>query len=84
MLNRYSILLSTIKRDSGLLNNARISQDIKYLEFTFEELSQQNIIFGFEKEVRRGPQNLIDDILYTLMPSLNFVGALTCPLEASS
>jgi hypothetical protein len=76
MLNRYSILLSTIKRDSGLLNNARISQDIKYLELTFEELSQKNIIFGFEKEIRRGPQNRIDDVLYTLMPSPNFVGEM--------
>jgi hypothetical protein len=76
MLNTYHILLSTVKRDSGLLNNARVSQDIKYLERTFEELSQKNIIFGFEKEVRRGRQNQIYDVLYTLRPSMNFVSEM--------
>jgi hypothetical protein len=76
MLNSYNILLSTVKRDSGLLNNARISQDIKYLERVFEELIEKNIIFGFEKEVRRGRYNQIHDVLYTLRPSLNFVSEM--------
>jgi stalled ribosome rescue protein Dom34 len=76
MLNSYNILLSTVKRDSGLLNNARISQDIKYLERVFEELSEKNTIYGFEKKVRRGRHNQIDDVLYTLRPSLNFVSEM--------
>ena len=76
MLNSYNILLSTVKRDSSLLNNARISQDIKYLERVFEELLEKNIIFGFEKEVRRGRYNQIHDVLYTLRPSLNFVSEM--------
>lgn len=73
---RYSILLSTVKRDSGLLNNTRVSQDIKYLERTFEELSKKNIIYGFEKEVRRGKQNSINDVLYTLMPAMDFISEM--------
>jgi hypothetical protein len=76
MLSTYSILLSTVKRDSGLLNNNRTSKDIKYLERTLEELSDKNIIYGFEKQVRRGRHNQIDDVLYTLRPSLNFVGEM--------
>ena len=76
MLNSYNILLSTIRRDSGLLNNARVSQNIKYLERTLAELSEKNIIYGFEKEERRGRQNRIDDILYTLMPTMNFVSEM--------
>jgi hypothetical protein len=76
MLNSYNILLSTVKRDSSLLNNARISQDIKYLERVFVELIEKNIIFGFEKEVRRGHYNQIHDVLYTLKPSLNFVSEM--------
>jgi hypothetical protein len=76
MLNSYNILLSTVKRDSSLLNNARISQDIKYLERVFVELIEKNIIFGFEKEVRRGRYNQIHDVLYTLSPSLNFVSEM--------
>ena len=76
LLTSYGLLFSTIKRDSGMLNNTRISQDIKYLERTFEELSDKNIIYGFDKEVRRGRNNQIDDVLYTLKPSLNFVGEM--------
>ena len=76
LLNPYHILLSSVKRDSGLLNNARVSQDIKYLERTFEDLSEKSIIYGFTKEIRRGPQNRIDDVLYTLTPSINFVGEM--------
>jgi hypothetical protein len=76
ILNTYHVLLSSVKRDSGLLNNARISQDIKYLERTYEELSQKNIIYGFKKEVRRGRQNQIDDVLYTFLPSMNFISEM--------
>jgi hypothetical protein len=76
MLNSYHVLLSTVKRDSGLLNNNRTSKDIQYLERSFEELDKKNIIYGFEKEVRRGRHNQIEDVLYTLRPSLNFVGEM--------
>ena len=76
MLNTYHILLSSVKRDSGLLNNKRISKDIKYLERSFEELNQKNVIYGFEKEVRRGRHNQIDDVLYTLRPSMDFVSEM--------
>ena len=76
ILNTYHIRLSSVKRDSGLLNNTRVSQDMKYLERTFEELSQKSIIYGFEKEVRRGRQNQIDDVLYTLRPSMNFISEM--------
>ena len=76
MLNSYNIRLSTIRRDSGLLNNARVSQDIKYLDRTLAELSEKNIIYGFEKEERRGRQNRINDILYTLMPTMHFVSEM--------
>ena len=76
MLNSYNILLSTVKRDSGLLNNNRTNKDILYLERTFDELKDRNIIYGFQKEVRRGKQNRIDDVLYTLMPSMDFVSEM--------
>jgi hypothetical protein len=72
LLNTYHFLLSSVKRDSGLLNNQRISQDIKYLEETLEELDKKGIIWGFEKEVRRGRHNRIDDVLYKLSPSSKF------------
>ena len=46
------------------------------LERTFDELKDRNIIYGFQKEVRRGKQNRIDDVLYTLMPSMDFVSEM--------
>ena len=76
ILNTYHILLSSVKRDSGLLNNNRTSKDIQYLERSFEELNQKNMIFGFEKEIRRGRHNQIADVLYTLRPSMNFVSEM--------
>jgi hypothetical protein len=76
ILNSYNILLSTVKRDSGLLNNNRTNKDIQYLERTFAELAEKNVIYGFEKEERRGRQNRIDDVLYTLMPTMNFVSEM--------
>ncbi|MEE8290460.1 MAG: hypothetical protein V3R80_03175 [Candidatus Tectomicrobia bacterium] len=76
LLNPYNILMSTVKRDSGLLNNARITQDIKYLERTFDELKEKNIIFGFKREVRRGHRNRINDVLYTLGPAIDFISEM--------
>jgi hypothetical protein len=38
--------------------------------------NQKNTVYGFEKEVRRGRHNQIDDVLYTLRPSLNFVSEM--------
>jgi hypothetical protein len=74
MLNTYHFRLSSVKRDSGLLNNERISQDIKYLERSLEELAEKNVIWGFDKEVRRGGRNnRIADVLYTLKASMDFI-----------
>ena len=72
LLNTYHFLLSSVKRDSGLLNNQRISQDIKYLEEALDELDKKGIIWGFKKEVRRGKHNRIDDVLYNISPSSKF------------
>jgi hypothetical protein len=74
MLNTYHFRLSSVKRDSGLLNNQRISQDIKYLERSLEELAEKNVIWGFDKEVRRAERNnQIADVLYTLKASMDFI-----------
>ena len=74
MLNTYHFRLASVKRDSGLLNNERISQDIKYLERSLEELAEKNVIWGFDKEVRRGGRNnRIADALYALKASMDFV-----------
>jgi len=37
---------------------------------------QKNIIYGFQKEIRRGKYNRIDDVLYKLMPSIEFTNEM--------
>jgi len=76
LLNNYNYLLSSVKRNSGLLNNQRISQDIKYLEETLEELEKKGVLWGFDKEERRGKYNRIDDVLYKLKPSVHFTNEM--------
>jgi hypothetical protein len=74
LMQPYHFRFSSVKRDSGLLNNERISQDIKYLENSLEELEEKKMIWGFNKEVRRaGKNNQIDDVLYTLRASMDFI-----------
>ena len=76
IFEKYGILYSTIKRDSGLLNNNRISKDIQYIERTFDELTENNIINGFEKTIRHGKRNKIEDVKYELLPSMEFIGEM--------
>jgi len=69
----YTVLYSTIKRDSGLLEHARISSNVQMLERALDELRQEGVLMGWEKEERRGDRNRIDDILYTLMADMEFI-----------
>jgi hypothetical protein len=84
LLNNYHFLLTSVKRDSGLLNNQRISQDVKYLEEALEELKKKNILWGFEREIRRGKHNRIDDVLYKLQPSPAFTDEMINANKRSS
>lgn len=69
----YQVKYSTLKRDSGMLEHARINTNTKALERAFDELKAAEILMDWKKEVRRGAKNRIDDILYTLTPATPFV-----------
>jgi hypothetical protein len=84
IMNSYHFLLKSVKRDSGLLNNKRISQDVKYLERSLEELQEKKVLWGYEREIRRGKRNQIEDILYKLKPSLDFVSEMKKANKRSS
>ena len=71
--NKYSILLSTVVRDSALVNAKRMHDKARAIEASFEELRDKGIIFGFDKEERRGARNRLSDVLYRLSPSLSFI-----------
>ena len=76
MLHPYSILLTTIVRDSGLVNSQRVNDRVKVVERALGELKDKDVIYGFEKDERRGKRNRLQDILYTLRPSHEFISEM--------
>jgi hypothetical protein len=76
MLHPYSILLTTIVRDSGLVNSQRVNDRVKVVERALGELTEREMIYGFEKAERRGRRNRLQDILYTLRPSMEFIAEM--------
>lgn len=71
--NSYDVFFSTLQRDSGMLAHARINTNVKALEKALDELVQAQTLNDWKKQERRGPKNRIEDILYTLHPSVEFV-----------
>ena len=70
----YRTRLSSIRRDSGLLECRRINDDVRKLESALRELVDHKVLLGFAQEDRRGPRNKILDIDYALTPHMQFVG----------
>jgi len=70
----YQIWLSTIRRDSGLLEYKRANDSVRKFEEALSELKGNAVILSFErvKDVR-GERNKIIDIKYSLSPSPEFV-----------
>lgn len=73
LTTRYHILLSSIRRDSGLLEYKRTNDAVRKLEEVLRELIDHKVMLAFEKEDQRGECNKIVDIKYTLMPDPSFV-----------
>ena len=68
----YSLLLSTIKRDSGLLETNRVTKDRKKLEEALDQLKDAGVLLDWTGEERRGEKNAIVDVLYTLQAHPDF------------
>jgi hypothetical protein len=69
----YNVSLSTIKRDSGLLECKRINDDLRKLENILQELVEHRVLFSYTKTDQRGARNKIIDIDYVLLPHSDFV-----------
>lgn len=69
----YHIRLSSIRRDSGLLQYKRTNDATRKLEKAFQELVDHKVILSFNREEQRGPKNKILDIKYTLTPHQAFI-----------
>lgn len=70
----YKEWLSSIKKDSGLLEYERSNDIVRKFEKAIIELINNSVLISFEKlEEKRGERNKILDVKYSLVPHSNFV-----------
>ena len=69
----YSALLSTVRRDSGLLEYSRTNDIVRKFEEALQDLTKHEVLLDFEKEDRRGERNKIIDVKYLFIPNPHFV-----------
>ena len=71
--NTFSMLYSTIQRDSGLLHNYKRTRDaVDALDEAFEELKREGVLMSVKKDARTGVRGKIEDVNYTLATSVKF------------
>ena len=70
-MDPYTILYSTLKRDSGLLNYPRIPDNLIALESALDELKEHNVLNRWSKDIRKDGRK-IDDVLYTFYAGMDF------------
>ncbi len=71
----YTIKISTMIRDSGIKAYSKISNNIREVEKTFQELTEKKVISSFDDEriFDECRRNRIFDVKYTLYPHDDFV-----------
>ena len=72
LLQPYSILHSSVARDSALLNHPRMSRNIKDVKSALKELQDQGVLLSFNDEPRHQGRKIID-VYYHLHPTSEFV-----------
>jgi hypothetical protein len=73
----FDMRYSTIRRDSALLENySRERKAIEALDGAFEELTTQKILLVAKKKELTGMRGKIEDVVYTLTPSPDFVAQI--------
>lgn len=73
LLEPYRICLTTVKRDSGLLNASLLRHDAQTLEKALLEMKERGVLVETRQERRYGPRRTLLDVLYTLVPHPAFV-----------
>lgn len=74
----YAMLYSSLKRDSGLLQEYSRERDaIAKVNEALDELKTNGVLSYYTKEVRtEGPRRTIVDVKYELIPSMEFVSGI--------
>jgi hypothetical protein len=71
--NTFTMLFSTIKRDSGLLDNySRPRAAIEALDEAFDELKREGVLMSVKKDARIVARGKIEDVNYELATSVKF------------
>jgi hypothetical protein len=69
----YGIKMSTVIRDSAMVNATRLRDKMRYIDESLDELVEKGILHKYEKEVTDGARGKIEDALYTLHPCIDFI-----------
>lgn len=73
-LSPFETRYSTIRRDSAMLNNySRESDAMDVCELSIRELKENRVLESFESRVERGAKKKIQDVVFKLTPTSNFV-----------
>ncbi|WP_263377243.1 hypothetical protein [Granulicella aggregans] len=73
-LKPFDMLYSTVKRDSGLLDEyARGRRGIEKLEAAFRELTARGVLLSYRREDKTGPRGKLLDVEFTLHPHSDFI-----------
>ena len=70
--NSYSIMLSTIIRDSGITRYKNLKDNLSEVRKVFDEMIRKNIILGVKEEGRYSGRKIID-MKFTLKPGYYFI-----------
>jgi hypothetical protein len=74
LADSFEMRYSTVKRDSGLLENyTRSRAAIDALHQAFSELQEHNVLLGFARENIIGPRGKLLDAVFTLTASMDFI-----------
>ncbi len=73
-LKNFDLRFSTVKRDSALLNQYKLKrQAVAVLDKAIQELETSKVIMSSTKTVVRGEKMKIEDVVYTLVASNDFI-----------
>lgn len=74
LMKTFEMRYSTIKRDSGLLDEYKRERDgMDKLEEAFAELKERQVILNYEREDVTGPRGKKIDIVFVVYPHYDFV-----------
>ncbi len=73
VLNPYTIKMSTVVRDSGLVNGERTPDKVRQINEALKELEQKNILMNVRVAKEYGKQRKLIEVTYTLTPGQEFV-----------